>query len=135
MRQKQRQQKTCTTQQHKPLRHVFERSTEAESDATSQLSWVKPYEEAMPIGQFMRARSGIRSHSEPIHNFDPDFQTSAASRSEAVLPSQSSVPELYTNSRSEFSQDESIISDIGANHSVDSDTAIQTGSDPDLINC
>lgn len=90
----------------------------------------------MPIGQFMRARSGIRSHSEPIHNFDPNFQTSpAASRSEAVLPSQSSVPELYTNSRGEFSQDESIISDIGANHSVDSDTAIQTGSDPDLINC
>jgi len=89
----------------------------------------------MPIGQFMRARSGIRSHLEAIHNFDPDFQTSAASRSEAVLPSQSSVPELYTNSRSEFSHDESIISDIGANHSVDSDTAIQTGSDPDLINC
>ena len=119
--------------------HLFVRTTEAESSAAPQLPRVKPYEEAVPIGHFMRARSGIRRYSEPIHTLDQDLSTSpelrvhsATSQSEISHQSPaSSVSELSTNTRGEFRQDEKV---IGTDHSVDSNTVIQTGNDPDLVN-
>ena len=103
----------------------------------------KPYEEAVPIGHFMRARSEIRSSSLPIQTLDQDLSTSPELRvhslpnePEADLSNQSptlSTSEVDTHTQDEFRQDESIISDIGIDHIVDNGTAIQTGSGPNLV--
>ena len=139
--QKQQQRKEARRkEQHRSSEHLFVKSTEAESSATPQLPRVKPYEEAVPIGHFMRARSEIRSSSLPIQTLDQDLSTSPelkvhspTSQSEADISIQSPTSEHYTSTLSEVRGDENIILDIGAEHSVDSDTVIQTGTGPDLV--
>lgn len=143
--QKQQQKKeTRRKEQHKPPHPSFVRSTEAESNATPELPRVKPYEEAMPIGHFMRARSGIRNRPLPIQSLDQDLPSpaklsvqSATSQSEADLsdqsPTSSASDQFYMPMQGEITQDENIISDIRTDHIVDSDTAIKTGG-ADLVN-
>lgn len=127
---RQQKEETRRKRHNKPPRPSFVRS---ESIAT------KPYEESVPIGHFMRTRSGIRSHSLPIQTLNQDLPTPpelsvcSATSPGTDLSDQSptsSVSELSTPTQGEFRQDENVTLEIGT---VDSDAVIQTGNGPDLV--
>jgi len=91
----------------------------------------------MPIGHFMRTRSGIRSHSLPIQTLNlptpSELSVCSATSPETDLSDQSptsSVSELSTPTQGEFRQDEHVTLETGT---VDSDAVLQTGNGPDLV--
>jgi len=124
----QHKEETRRKRQYKPPQPSFVRS---ESIA------IKPYEESMPIGHFMRTRSGIRSHSLPIQTLNlptpSELSVCSATSPETDLSDQSptsSVSELSTPTQGEFRQDEHVTLETGT---VDSDAVLQTGNGPDLV--